>query len=649
VNQTLTDLGPANTSMFPLMSALQLGTLLHIGSRNLTPSMAITYDVAARRVVARHDFGPGKFVQALAARPGDTGDGATIYAGLVGCDDHEPNIHAFPSTPAGPTDGDSVDTTPGRPVATIPGVGVRVLACAPDGTLYAAGKEDAPAVWQVTDGTEVRPRRLAVPDPTTTQCRGLAADEEYVYFGCGSNLAGGHGAGLTRVFRVHRDTGATEDLTPDELRADPAVRQLHRVGRRLLVGTQGLGRRSHLAVIDLDTGRTLRVWELPGKSVGCFAAGPDGTVLLAAATLHRVDPERLELSDGPTTSAGERWGLGHHGDEVLTVSAMGQVVHSSDRGDERVRLVEVGAPALPQLGMSLQVTDGRLYVGGNGGVVVHELATAPWGPDMRDKRLEVPGEAKTITCVDDVAHLAVYSSQGLWTHDPGTGALGRAVEVPAEFNRPQDSCWDDEGRRLLVGYQNDTQGGGALVVWTPGSGDLLVHTNPFDEYQMVRAVTSRDGDAWLGGWNRYEQGPRGTVARVDPGTAAIRWRQDGAGAGISCLGLHGPYLWAITMTGEALAFDARSGEPCGRQDLSHQLEGMTRIVETPAGVVVGSADTVLRLSSPDRGPELIVTGLDGQWYSGPKIAQDSAGRLYTLRGRHVVRIAAPHAVDGRRD
>src|SRR5699024_10298821 len=191
--------------------------------------------------------------------------------------------------------------------------------------------------------------------------------------------------------------------------------------------------------------------------------------------------------------------------------------------------------------------------------------------------------------------------------------------------------------------------GGALVVWTPGRGDLLVHTNPFDEYQMVRAVTSRDGDAWLGGWNRYEQGPRGTVGRVAPGSAAIRWRHEGAGAGISCRGLHGPYLWAITTTGEALAFDARSGEPCGRQDLSHQLEGMTRIVETPAGVVVGSADTVLRLSSPDRGPELIVTGLDGQWYSGPKIAQDSAGRLYTLRGRHVVRIAAPHAVDGRRD
>src|SRR5699024_12481960 len=99
--------------------------------------------------------------------------------------------------------------------------------------------------------------------------------------------------------------------------------------------------------------------------------------------------------------------------------------------------------------------------------------------------------------------------------------------------------------------------GGALVVWTPGRGDLLVHTNPFDEYQMVRAVTSRDGDAWLGGWNRYEQGPRGTVARVDPGTAAIRWRQDGAGAGLSCLGLPGPCLWASTMTGDGRALGAR--------------------------------------------------------------------------------------------
>ena len=671
----VTELGPANTSMFCLMSAVQVGSVVHIGSRNITPSMVISYDLAERRVVARHDLGPGRFVQALAAAR----DSATIYAGIVMASPGEPNVFVVKEGAAA-----------GEPVAEVPGLDVRVLAVAPDGTVYAAGKEDEPAVWQVTGPAEASldggPRRLAVPDPTTTQCRGLAADETSVWFGCGSNLAGGHGAGLTKVFRVDRVTGEVEDLTPPEVASDPAVRQMCLVGRRLVVGTQGLDRHSHLAVIDADTGRTIRVWELPGKSVGCFQPCPDGTVLLGSRNIHRLDPLALTLTDCPSPESGERWGLAEHGDEVVTISAMGDVVHSTgtanDPDSERVRLIEVGAPALPQLGMSLQVNGSRLYVGGNGGVVVHDL-TGAWGPEMTHKRLEIPGEAKTITAVDGDTHFAVYSSQGIWTHR-ADGWLGRTVDVPPEFNRPQDSCWDPTRQRLLVGYQNDTQGGGALLVADPSSGtaDLLV--NPIDERQMVRAVTTRDGRAYLGGWNRYPQGDRGSIVCLDPITGEVAWRHPGSSAGVSCLGLFGDHLYAITMAGEALALDAATGELLNRRDLSHLLDGMTRIVEfgerpssldsvkrpssevetasevlpaqpspgfvsggfggvvPPAqqGIVVGSADTVLRLTTPELEPEVIVTGLDGQWYSGPKIAAGPDGALYTLAGRSVVRISA---------
>lgn len=628
----VSDLGPANTSMFCLMSALQVGPLIHIGSRNITPSMVISYDPAQRRVVARHDLGPGRFVQALAASP----DGRTVYAGIVMAADGEPNVFAVEAAGDGP----------GVPVAEVPGLDVRVLAVAPDGTVHAAGKEDEPAVWQVTGpGGEVGsglPRRLAVPDPTTTQSRGLAADDDHVYYGCGSNLAGGHGAGLTRVFRVDRSSGDVTDLTPPELAADPAVRQLCLVGRRLVVGTQGLDRRSHLAVIDVDSLATVRVWDLPGTSVGCFQPCSDGTVLLGAKHVRRLDPVALTLDDCPSPETAERWGLAQHGDEVITISAMGDVVHSTGTlaagHNDRIRLIDVGAPALPQLGMSMQVNGSRLYVGGNGGVVVHDLDAAPWDGDMAAKRLEIPGEAKTITAVDGTTHFAVYSSQGIWSHDTRSGVVRRTVDVPPEFNRPQDSCWDPVGGRLLVGYQNDVQGGGALVVADPEAGRAELLVNPIDAWQMVRAVAARGTDAWLGGWNRYPEGHRGSVVRLDLTTGETVWHHPGSTAGISCLGRHGDHLYAITMAGEALVFDAGSGELLRRRDLSELLrDGMTRIVELD-GIVVGSADTVLRLTSPDLEPEVLATGLDGQWYSGPKIAADAAGALYTLRGRSVVRI-----------
>lgn len=621
------DLGPANDLIFCLMSGVQVGELMYIGSRNLAPTQVIAYHIPSRRVVDRRVLGPGKFVQALAA------DGErALYAGIVSA--HEtgpgdnPNLYRWDLTD--PTDRPDV---PG--VATIPGLDVRSLAVAPDGVVYAVGKQRRPSLWEYRPDTgEVR--LLAVPDPDTTQARGVAATETTVYYGSGSNLLGGAGASRAGLFAVDRATGAVTDILPPALADDPAVKQLAVIGDRLFVGTQG-NPHGHLAVLGLTDPADAQVLAAPGGSVGGFLAGPDGVYLNSGTVLRYADGRLstvVDTEDGECWGMGGRWGLGYSDGEILTVSAYGAVGHHELRtGRTEYRdLVDAGAPAEPQLGMSLAVGDGVAYVGDNGGIAAHDLASG------RTERLLVPGEAKSMLIVEGTLHLAVYNAQGIWSYRPG-GAPVPVAALPPEQNRPQGTAWDPVNRALLVATQNDTGGGGALSVYRPDDGSLAVHRNPFDAYQMVRGVATAGGVAYLGGWNRYRTGPAGELLALDVATGTPLWRSDpGLSAGFSSLAVLAGRIYAVTMDGTLLLADAADGTVLATRPIPAVAPAMTRLRAVDGRLYGGSAAALFRIDPDSGAVTVILDGLDGQWYSGATFAADESGTLYTLRGRTLVAV-----------
>jgi hypothetical protein len=55
-------------------------------------------------------------------------------------------------------------------------------------------------------------------------------------------------------------------------------------------------------------------------------------------------------------------------------------------------------------------------------------------------------------------------------------------------------------------------------------------------------------------------------------------------------------------------------------------------------VYVVSDTTLFRIDPRSFDVTVVVPAIDGGWYSGPHLAADADGALYTLRGRDLVRV-----------
>ncbi len=120
--------------------------------------------------------------------------------------------------------------------------------------------------------------------------------------------------------------------------------------------------------------------------------------------------------------------------------------------------------------------------------------------------------------------------------------------LPAGQNRPLDVCWDAVNGLVIAGAQNDTGGGGCFAAYKPSTTQVITKVNPIDALQMVRAVATKDGVAYLGGDNIYAAGPpRSTVVAWDPVANQELWRLDpGQPQGIAAMAIHGKFLYGMS-------------------------------------------------------------------------------------------------------
>ncbi|MFE7117301.1 PQQ-binding-like beta-propeller repeat protein [Streptomyces sp. NPDC057654] len=626
---SVTDLGPGIVG-FSLMSGLLIGDTVYIGSRNLSPSRLAAFHLPTRKVTASTDLGPGKFVQGLAASP----DGRYLYAGVVyHGDGDQPNLFVWdlnrPNVPA-------------KALGRIPGLNVRRLTVAPDGMLYAVGMEADPGIWEIEPATG-KITNIGVPDPGATQARAVSASATTVYFGAGSNLSGGGGASRASLFAVDRTTHKMRSILPKELAPAAAIRDLEVIGDRLYVGTEGGTPTSLFAEIDTTDPTTYTVLATEGKTSKLFRRHGDDVYFTAGEGVYRYATGAKKIHPVPHGDAdlGELWGLDYWNGSAVVTSGAGFVGEIDLTAPKLTRtdLTAAGAPAGAELGMSVTAGGGRVYVGGNGSMDVHRLSTG------KTVHLDFPGEAKDGVVVGRTLYTGQYSSQGIWTYDPRKGGgPHQAVALPVEQNRPQGVCWDPVHRRLLAGVQCDTEGGGAFAVYDPASGKVKVHVNPFDENQMVRAVTSYRGVAYLGGDNPYSSGPRGEIAAWDPVAGRQLWRLDlGQKRAVNSLIVRRGLLYCLCLKGEFFVIDVKTRAVVHRADLGTALvPGEVTFAMSRGRVYAASASTLMRFAPDTFAVSTVVGGLGGEWYGMPDLDADERGRLYTFRGRNLIQVTDSH-------
>ncbi|MEW5625024.1 PQQ-binding-like beta-propeller repeat protein [Streptomyces hydrogenans] len=623
----VTDLGPG-IEQFALMSALQVGDTVYIGSRNLEPTRVIAFHLPTRKVVSQTVLGTGHSIQALAADP----TGRYLYAGvLTKADEGRPNLFRWDlTTPDKPAE--AVGRTEDRDV--------RDLAVAPDGTVYAVGgiPGKAPALWMYDPGTG-KVTKLGVPDPKATLARTVAATDTTVFFGAGSTLVGGEGASKASLYAYDRASGTFDNVTPPEMEKDPSLRELLVVGDRLVVSTAGSTEPAKLAVMELADLSSYTVTPTTGKVVKNLTSDGETVYFATDAGLYSYATATGVVAPVPFDGdLGEIWGLDHADGTLTTVSGYGFVAEVDPVAGTSVvtDLGEAGAPVSPQTTMGIAADHRYVYVGGNNGIARHDLRSG------EVVNLRAPGEAKDAEVLDGVLYTGQYSSQGMWTYDPEKDEQPRRLAAfPSEQNRPLDVCHDAVNGLLLVGAQSDTEGGGSFWTYSPETGRKTAHINPVDATQLVRAVATRDGVAYLGGDNPTAQGTRGTLVAFDPVAGRELWRLDLPATfttGVAALAARGRHLYVLTRRGGFLVVDLTIRRVIHTADHRAVCPGFAAMVTT-GGRVYGVSDTTLfRFDPRTFALSTVVADIDGGWYSGPHLNADRRGRLYTMRGRNLVRV-----------
>ncbi|WP_020393133.1 hypothetical protein [Kribbella catacumbae] len=621
---TVTDLGPG-LLQFSLMSSVVVGDYAYIGSRNVEPSRIVAFHLPTRKVVARTDIPTGHTVQAMAPDP----TGRHLYFGVLqksGGPQH--NLYRW----------DLSDLTkPATPIGRMGDRDVRDITVAPDGAVFAVGggSSTAPALWQYSPATG-QVSSLGVPAPSSTLARAVAATETTVFFGGGSTLGGGGGASRASLFAYDRAAATFRDVTPAEMVGDPSMRELAVIGDRLVAGTAGSISPAKIAIMDLADLSSYRLGTLTGKVTKMYAAHGDTVYYGATDALESISLPTAQVSPVPYSgpSLGEIWGVDVRGDTVVAVSGYGFVAEVTPATGACVvtDLGAAGAPVDAQAIMGLAAGGGYAYVGGNGAMARHNLSTG------EVVSLRMPGEAKDAEVLNGTLYTGQYNSMGIWRYNPGDGAAPNQVaQFPSDQNRPLDTHWDPVNGLLLVAVQRDTEGGGALWTYNPKTGAAKTVQNPIDDLQLVRAVATRYGIAYLGGDNAQGTGTRGTVVAFDPVSQRELWRLETDQAyGIGSLAVHGHHLYGMALKGGFFVIDLRSRQVVHTENLRSVCPQWSAMLLNRGRIYAASDTTLMRFDPKTFAMKVVVAGLNGGWYSGCHVNNDEAGLLYTLRGRNLV-------------
>ncbi|UNK71387.1 PQQ-binding-like beta-propeller repeat protein [Microbacterium sp. H1-D42] len=627
--------GPAVESLgagvvqFGSKSAVQVGDTIYIGSRNIEPTYVAAFHIPTRRIIATAAIPNGRSIQGMDG----SADGKWLYFAIESPAGDQDTVYRWDLTDR---------SLPAEPLGRAADVTIWNMSVAPDGFAYFGGKEAPPTVWQYSPA-DGQITSIGTPEATATGIRTVLATDETVYIGSGTVLNGSETTSNAVLAAYDRATGEMRQILPPELADDETVRSLALHDDKLVVGTYGGSVPSKLAVISTVDPTSYRVLETAAVTTRApfvhdgdlyFSAGANDVRIVSLDTLEMTS---LEIEG---VDFGEVWGMGWLDGRLHVVSAYGFVAHVdvAGRTAELTGLIDAGAPAEPQLAMSVTAGGGYAYVAGTGSLARHSL------DDHTVLNLIAAGETKHGEVVDGRLYMGQYAGLGLFGYDPATGRLpAQLAPLPASQNRPVFVGWDDVNKRVIISTQSDIDGGGAVGAYDPATDDMTVHINPIDSRQLIRWVETRDGIAYLGGDNAQSEGPRGEVVAFDLMSGKELWRIDPQlPGGVSSLAFLGDLLYVSVNKGRFCVIDVVKREIVHTADIRELGTNRSSLAVSGGRVHGVSSTTLYRFDPVTFEPTVVVPELNGAFYGGhTKMDVDEKGDIYTMRDRELVRITVP--------
>jgi outer membrane protein assembly factor BamB len=606
---TVRDLGPASVAS-PLGNGVFVGNVLYAGSRGLSPNVVGTYDLTADAVTGHHEIPTGIGIWAMCSV------GTDVYVGT----------HAR-------SDLYQLDTLTGVTslVGEYPDHFIWTAAASPDGKVY-LGCSEPGRVWEYDPATGTS-RDLGQPAPGEQYVRGIAADDDFVYCGIGSNA---------HLIAIDRVTGAKQDLLPAEV-ADRDWVSCLSVSQTHIAG--GMNSLAEVALLNKSDAADYKIIKAtaPGEKYVVVVLLHDGYVYFAgrpSGTFYRaaLDTGEVEILGVPYFEALTHRLLVHEG-KIYGIQDNAVFVYDPATGSLEYRnLVQRGFRAAAEEPMSMHSDGERVYVGGKSGADIHDLATG----DV--SRLAIAGEPKSMVTVGDTTYLGVYTQAALYSHRAGEPEATLLARTGHHQDRPREVGYDRRTGLVIVPTQPEPGHiNGALSFYSPRAGTYET-LRPAVERQTVYAIEPHAGIAYLGtttqeGLDLPPATPTARVAAFDLTKRRLLWQLEPFAKvrTISSLSLVGSYLYGLASNGEVFEIDVRRRRVT--RTMSVGIKGGDLYAIGRVGYCT-DGNTIFRLDLNAFTARPIVEDLAGEWFGGePKLALDPSGRsLFSLRGRSLIEV-----------
>ncbi|GAB3749562.1 PQQ-like beta-propeller repeat protein [Microlunatus parietis] len=603
--QATVDLGPASMACNTLSGGF-VGDRPYIVSHLLQPARVGLFDAGVTRLAALADLPTGGGAWASVT------DGDLIYIGT----------HTVADLYRWDTASGELTRLHSLPGATY----IWDISKTSDGKLFLGTYPDG-KVWEYDPATGAL-RDLGVAKTGQTYVRSIVADDTTVYAGVG-NRAG--------LIAIDRATGERRDLTPAEFAGESFVYQLTQTETHVIAGTHGNGK---LAIIAKNDPADCRVVHPEGViTIGKLAARTADEVFFAAGTgLWRLTVASGELAQLTQQLVGGFAASLHVRGDTVAMFGNTATLWTYDLATKQLAEFDfraAGMPPAPELPQSICGRGGDwVYVGGHGGIEVHDLAEPG-----ATRRLKLSGEAKSIQAHGRHLYLAMYPSATLVRLDPATREFRTLAAIGNGQNRPNDLTVEPRRGLILIGSSPDYgKIGGALSIFDLRSGRLDVHRNIVDGHPIVGTAAHGGLGLAFAGSERPTAAGSATVAIFDLASRKVVGTVvpvPGAVA-IPHLLVVGDVLYGTTNAGVIFALDVRTQKVLRRATLG---TGRVDLVAARDRLYAVSHQRLLRVARTTLEAEVVVDGLATDPTSFPMLGFDEDNSsLYTITGRNLLQV-----------
>lgn len=402
--------------------------------------------------------------------------------------------------------------------------------------------------------------------------------------------------------------------------------------RRVVLGTAGdLRATPAVAVYDLSRPGDALVARLPREALVDTVAVQGDAVFATArpsGALYRVD-----LADGsvhrlavPVPRAETRE-IFVSATRVLGVASDG----SAWRYDRARDTVEVhsaeamGIARRPQRPQAIMAARDRVDVGGSFSVTRHDPAGGP------ARTVDIPGEPKAIVDVDGTTYFAVYPIAEVWEWPRGADGPNRLTQLPTDQLRPIDLAHVPQLGALVVTTTDDRNSSGLHTI-DPVTGRVDTVLEPLGPGQVASGLHVDATTCYVGG-----SGSAPAVGAFDLMTGERRWLVgDVAPGGGFVLGLQlvGDDLVVSTSGGWLARIDIDTRQVVQRR---RAVDAAGRMVRAGNRLVWATGAQLLRVTPSTLATTVLADDVDAEVWNWPSLAADPLGRIWTFRGRDLVR------------